>query len=278
MRDSLFARQLLEDVRVLASEAMGGRATGTVGAERAREYLIGRLEAIGVEPWAGRFRHPFAGDPGGVNLIGWLPGEDEGASWLLVLAHHDHLGRLDGELHPGADDNASGLATLLGAAAALAERPRRRGVLLVSPDGEEEGQAGSMALAADPPFPLERVGLVVNLDMLSRSERGELWVAGTAHHAALAPALLAAAARSPVTVRLGHDQPDPDDERFDWSSESDHAAFHELGLPWLYFGVEDHPDYHTPNDTFERIDAEFFVGAAATAVDFLTGYADGEDD
>ncbi len=266
--------QLLEDIRILASEEMEGRATGSKGAERARRYIAERFATIGLEVLADDYRHPFEQDGvAGVNLVGVLPGAEPWLGWVLVLAHHDHLGVIAGELHPGADDNASGVAAMLAVAGRLAAAGTLRTLLFVSPDAEEQGRAGSAALVEEPLLPLERVELVVNFDMLSRSVAGELWVAGCAHSPELAAPLRALAARSPVLLRLGHDRPDPRAERQDWTTESDHAAFHEAGLPWLYFGVEDHDDYHTPRDSFERIDADFLLRVAATVTDFLAEIA-----
>lgn len=266
------AGRLLRDLARLASPAFAGRCTGTEGAESARRLIEARFAEIGLEPLAAPgFRHPFGGDTPGINLVGHLPGADPEARWLVVLAHYDHLGEEEGEVYPGADDNASGVAVLLATAEALAVRPGRHPVLFVCPDAEEWEQAGSRALVAAPPIDLDDIDLVINLDMLSRSTAGELWVAGTAYFPELLARVAAAAARSTVAVRTGHDR--PDEGRADWSADSDHAAFHAAGVPWLYFGVEDHDDYHTPDDTFERIDESFFLGAAATVVDFVADLA-----
>jgi len=66
-----------------------------------------------------------------------------------------------------------------------------------------------------------------------------------------------------VTLLAGHDRPDlsPGD---DWTHASDHGPFHEAGIPFLYFGVEDHEDYHRPTDTFANIDADFLLRAVET--------------
>jgi hypothetical protein len=71
--------------------------------------------------------------------------------------------------------------------------------------------------------------------------------------------------RSKVTVRYGHDRPEqgPDD----WTDQSDHGAFFARKVPYVYFGVENHADYHQPTDTADRIDAAFFGDAADTIVD-----------
>ena len=105
--------------------------------------------------------------------------------------------------------------------------------------------------------------LNVNLDMVSRNERDELYVAGTYHYPSLLPLVQRLAGEAPVTLRTGHDRPDlPSGD--DWTLLSDHGPFHRAGIPFLYFGVEDHEDYHMPTDTFDKIDADFFVRAVET--------------
>jgi Zn-dependent M28 family amino/carboxypeptidase len=74
------------------------------------------------------------------------------------------------------------------------------------------------------------------------------------------------AARSDVTVKVGHDRPDlPQGD--DWTSASDHGPFHAAGIPFLYFGVEDHPGYHNPSDDAEHIKPEFYAAVVATIID-----------
>jgi len=68
-------------------------------------------------------------------------------------------------------------------------------------------------------------------------------------------------------VPFGHDLPGTGDE--DWTMQSDHGVFHEAGIPFVYFGVEDHPDYHQSTDTADRIDPDFFAKAAAVVLDAL---------
>jgi len=80
--------------------------------------------------------------------------------------------------------------------------------------------------------------------------------------------LEAVGARHDVHLRFGHDQPNHP-EQADWTLASDHAPFHEAGIPFVYFGVEDHPGYHAPSDTFDRITPDFFVQAAALVLDAL---------
>ena len=89
---------------------------------------------------------------------------------------------------------------------------------------------------------------------------------GGAHHtAALGPILESVAAEAPLTLRLGHDRPGAP-EGDDWTSASDHAPFHAAGIPFVYLGVEDHPDYHRPTDDVERIVPGEYVAAVRTVL------------
>ena len=81
------------------------------------------------------------------------------------------------------------------------------------------------------------------------------------------PALASVAAASSIKLLFGHDR--PEDRGEDWTMQSDHGSFHRAGIPFVYFGVEDHPDYHRASDTAEKIDTRFFAAAANTILDAL---------
>jgi hypothetical protein len=134
--------QLLEDVRVLSADAMQGRDTGAPGGEMARNYIVGRLEGLGVvappmgrlQPWEmqGRTR---AGPRtyNGVNVIGVIPGTRVTDRYIVVTAHYDHVGvNAEGQVFNGADDNASGVATMLALAADLKRQAPEHSVLIVA--------------------------------------------------------------------------------------------------------------------------------------------------
>jgi Zn-dependent M28 family amino/carboxypeptidase len=141
-------------------------------------------------------------------------------------------------------------------------------VLVALLDAEEEGSWGARMLLARPPVELERIALNINLDMVARTEDGGLWAAGAYHTPALRPILEAVAAEASVTLRLGHDAPGGAGGD-DWTMSSDHSAFHTTGIPFVYFGVEDHEDYHRSTDDFERIDAGAYVASVRTILSAL---------
>ncbi len=260
----------MRDVRILSADEMEGRLIGSPGGALARAYLIGRLTEIGAAPAGDEFAQPFsAGTPDkprdGVNLVARIAGTATSDRVLVVMAHYDHLGVRNGEVFNGADDNASGVAGLLAVAEAFRKSPPRHTVILALVDGEEGGLSGSRAFVAKPPVPLEKIALAVNFDMLSKSAQGELYVSGGYHFPWLKPRLDRLAARVPVTLKQGHDGP-PWTGEDDWTSQSDHFAVHEKGVPWVYFGVEDHPEYHRPTDDFATVPQPFFNRSVASVV------------
>lgn len=262
--------QLLEDVRILSAEDMQGRLIGTPGGAKARAYILDRFRQIGISPLPGMsLESPFLAQRdgktvNGANVLGLLPGTAGSDRALMIMAHYDHLGVRNGQIYNGADDNASGVAALLQLATSLRQKAPGHGVVVAVVDGEEEGVDGSRALVRNPGFKhiLDKVVLVVNLDMVSRSDRDELYVSGGYHFPFLTPRLEAMAKDASVKLFLGHDRPEQGHD--DWTGQSDHFAFQEIHRPWVYFGVEDHPDYHQPTDDFAQIPVDFFRRSVAT--------------
>lgn len=262
--------QALKDVRILSADDMQGRMIGTPGGAKARAYLLTRLKAIGVQPFGASFEQPFTAEQkgktlNGVNLVGQIPGTSPGGPVIVVTAHYDHLGVQNGKVFNGADDNASGVAGLLAVAADLKAKAPRHTVILALVDGEEGGGFGSRWLVAHPPVPISRVALNVNFDMLSKNAKDELYVSGAYHFPWMRARLDRLAGEVPVTLKQGHDGP-PWTAEDDWTAQSDHMAFHKKKIPWVYFGVEDHPEYHRPTDDFATVPAEFFDRSVQTLV------------
>jgi len=279
--------RLHRDASILAADSMEGRRVGTPGNAAARAWLIGRLQEIGVEPLgvgegegeatpgSGGFGVTFPAVIGGdntpvegVNLVGRIPGSSPDGPVIVLGAHYDHLGVRDGEIFNGADDNASGTSGALAIAEQLvAQRPSHT-VIVALFDGEEGGLRGARAFVGNPPLPLDRIALMINMDMVGRNDAGELYAVGTYHRPGLEPLVAAVAADAPVTLLMGHDRPDlpPGD---DWTNASDHGPFHQQGVPFLYFGVEDHADYHQPTDTADRLQPAFHAAAVETVLRVL---------
>lgn len=260
----------VEDIRTLSADDMQGRAPGTPGSEKARAYILSRFAEIGLSPIGDKFEQPFefAKRDGtkvqGINLVGRIKGTKPGKA-MVVSAHYDHLGVRNGEIYNGADDNASGVSGLLAVAEAFKGRPPKHDVIFAVVDAEESGLRGAKAFAAAPPVPLDTIALDVNFDMLSKNAKNELYVSGAAPFPFLKPILVKVATTAPVTLKLGHDT-DADGKENNWTTQSDHYAFGEKGVPWVYFGVEDHPEYHKPTDDFATVPQDFFKRSVATVI------------
>jgi Zn-dependent M28 family amino/carboxypeptidase len=192
---------------------------------------------------------------------------------IVLTAHFDHLGiraprpgsaaeAARDSIFNGADDNASGTVAVLSMARYFVLNPPRHTMVFAAVDAEEMGLRGSRTFV-EGGWPDEIV-LNVNLDMLARSD-SLLFAAGPHHYPQLRPILEAVRGRPPVVLAFGHDQPDVEGVQ-DWTRSSDHAPFHSRGIPFVYFGVEDHPDYHRATDEYDRIDPVFFLNSIRTVL------------
>ncbi|BDG05520.1 M20/M25/M40 family metallo-hydrolase [Anaeromyxobacter oryzae] len=206
------------------------------------------------------------------NVVAILPGRDPAVAGecVVVGAHHDHLGfggdaslapEQTGTVHPGADDNASGVAALLAVARAFAaEGPARRTVLFAAFGAEELGLLGSAHLVKNLPArcPVDRLQLMVNLDMVGRARGGKVYVDGADTAKGLREEVRAVADRAPrlpLVLAFGGDGYGP----------SDHTSFYARGVPVLFLFTGAHADYHRPSDTADKIDAEGLAAVARLA-------------
>lgn len=269
--------QLMRDVTTLAAPNFEGRQAGRPGGVKARQWLAGQFTAIKLTPpGPNGYVQLFSFSDGGTeylggNVVGRIAGTDPRARLIVVTAHYDHLGVRNGSMYRGADDNASGVAALLAAARYFRANPPRHSMVFAALDAEEGGgshENGARTLVST--LSPAAVALNVNLDMVSRSDAREIYAAGTYHTPRLKPILEEVQQRAPVKLLFGHDRPEaaaggPED----WTLESDHGEFHRAGVPFVYFGVEDHADYHKPTDTPDKINPQFFGDAADTILDAL---------
>lgn len=264
--------RLLEDLKFLSSSGLEGRAPLTDGSKLARGYITDRYKKLGLTSQFRDFTQhfPLKGRPNSKesghasNVVGFIPGANSDEI-ILVMAHYDHLGKKGNDIFHGADDNASGVSGLLAIAGYFSENRPDRSIIFAATDAEELGLLGARALVKDFPFPLEQIVLVVNMDMISRSKSKELYAVGTRHYPHLAPYLKEVMRGSDIRLVLGKDGGGGED----WTNSSDHAPFHAEGIPFVYFGVDDHEDYHKVTDTFERIDQDFFYNAVKTVLEFI---------
>lgn len=206
------------------------------------------------------------------NVLAILPGSDPalGKEAVVLGAHYDHLGRVDGVIRPGADDNASGVAALLEISRAFAPLKPRRTLVFAFWTGEEEGKFGSSHYVRQPRWPLARTAAYLNLDMIghpwtaeeirklvtdARLDRGEAFLARPEDF--IEPGVATSAPwLGPVLATAGSGVGAP--LHLDWTDGlhggSDYRPFARAGIPFVRFFGNFHPDYHQPGDTPDRLD------------------------
>lgn len=257
--------QLLMDIETLSSDKFEGRKTGTKGSELARIYLINRFKEIGVKPHPQQkgFEQSFElkgrnGEPAiiGKNIIAYIPGETDNV--IVISAHYDHLGIKNKEIFNGADDNASGVSALLQFANYFQKNKPNSTLVFAIFDAEEMGLQGAKYFVANPIVPLEKIKLNINMDMIAHNDKQELYAVGTFKYPELKRYLITT--NPNLKLLTGHD--DLKMGQDDWTNQSDQGAFNAKNIPFLYFGVEDHKDYHKASDKYENINKTFFVDAA----------------
>jgi Zn-dependent M28 family amino/carboxypeptidase len=183
-----------------------------------------------------------------------------------VSAHYDHLGAANDVIYNGADDNASGTAAVLAMAQWFKAHPPENSMIFALFDGEELGLLGAKAFVEKPPVPIERIIAIVNSDMVSRNVKGELYAAGTSVYPVMKPLLDSIAAVAPVKLLLGHDTGTGSSN---WIQQSDQGPFATKKIPFVCFGVEDHPDYHSPGDRVEHIEPGFYYRSVRTIAELV---------
>lgn len=265
---SFDAKKLTQQLKELSSSVMDGRRTGTEGNKKARTYIIERLKQLGIDRYVPGYEQPFsistAGSmsegTGGVNILGVIPGKKK--ETIVISAHYDHLGNRDGKLYYGTDDNASGTAALLALAEYFKKNAPEHRIVLAFFDAEEMGLRGSAYFVNTLNQEKENVVLNINMDMVARGDKNELYACGTYYHPNLKAPLEGVEEPEGITLLFGHD--DPEKKRDDWTTQSDQGSFHAKKIPFIYFGVEDHPDYHQVTDTFDKVNQDFYAKSVET--------------
>src|SRR5215469_10735516 len=202
------------------------------------------------------------------NVLAYLPGKSE--EYVIIGAHYDHLGYGNadslapsqiGQIHPGADDNASGTAGVLELARLFAPMKGQlpRGILFASLAGEELGLLGSAHWVQNPTLPIEKAVAMLNMDMIGRIKDGKVFIGGVGTGSSLKTLL--EQAQSGPNFKIEYSP--------GGYSASDHTSFVTKRIPVLFFFSGLHSDYHKPSDTWDKIDSQ----AAVRLVDVVGGTA-----
>ena len=170
--------RLTKHVYFLASDSLKGRNAGSDDADKAAKYIVQQFEAMGVEPYFKEgYYQPFEkyGTNTYKNIVGVIPGNDPVLKneYIIIGAHYDHLGVKNEKVYNGADDNASGTATVIEMARILKDRQSqlKRSVIVVAFDAEEKGLWGSNHLAET--LDLSKIKLMMSIDMVGWLHKGK---------------------------------------------------------------------------------------------------------
>jgi Zn-dependent M28 family amino/carboxypeptidase len=278
----LAADVLAAHVNYLASTELAGRKAGSKEEAQATDYVAQKLREVGLT--AERQAFPIREGGESHNLHVMVAGNGAHATEAVVLgAHLDHLGVVDGAMYPGAEDDASGVAVVLEITRVLVERRAEidRSVLVVFFGAEEIGLVGSKAFVATPPIPRERIVAMINVDMIGRplADQGALalpkslfgidgdhsfGILGTRNRPGFRRVVTTAAADVGIRAIGIEDLPGPIAEAVDRMSQGrgDNASFENAGIPTLFFGSGESDDYHQPTDTADKIRGDIMAARA----------------
>lgn len=276
--------QLWQDLLALSDEAMQGRKSGTAGAERARAYITSRYREAGLiplpvlsdadpssdgSPWLHRFKMPgLFSQKEGRNVVGFIPGKMFPQHHIVITAHYDHLGKKGRNIYYGANDNATGVAAMFYLAKYLVHSGPEHSFVFLATDYEEDGLYGAKAFVEEGIIAHDNIRLNINLDMIGQPGRDwMLYTVGTRWQPDLKPVINDVIDTAPVCMQMGLDKPTRSYDRrhrIDWRKASDHWAFAQESIPWLFFGVKDYKYYHSPRDTADRLSQPFYTGVVDT--------------
>lgn len=278
-REAITSEELRRHTIFLASDTLEGRAAGTQGGRAAAAYLAVEFDKAGLKPAAEGedFLQPF--ENGYQNLLGLVPGSDPDLAGevIIVSGHFDHVGLGNrgnsfgpyGQIHNGADDNASGTAAVLAVARAIAslDTAPRRSVLFALWDAEENGLLGSKHWLENPTLDVQSIRLMINCDMVGRLRNNSLVAYGTRTAAGLRQHLAEANAGSDLMIN------------FDWRqrTDSDHWPFFQQGIPYVLLHTGDHEDYHRPSDDPDKINYEGLAVVSRLLFNLACNVADAPD-
>lgn len=256
--------QIIDDLKFLSSDSCEGRQPGTAGHARAIKRILSRMREAGLDSFKRSLLQFFSGKrinntKQGVNIAGWIKGTKYPEKYIVISAHYDHVGKaVNGDIYHGASDNASGTACLLAMAKYFKQHPHPYSLIFAAFDREESGEEGSFYFVNQAMSNTSHLNIKFNLnvDMIARNDKNEIFACGIIHYPFFSYLVKETQSKTNVKLLMGHDT---GKRREDWTSLGDHFAFHAEKIPFLYIGVEDHPDYHKTTDTYDKIDLTNYI-------------------
>jgi Zn-dependent M28 family amino/carboxypeptidase len=260
---------LFEHLSYLSSNDLGGRKIASEGNILAQKYIINQLVGSSIQPLNNEYQQKFIiknhfNEIEGHNIIAMIPGSGNIESFIVLTAHFDHIGKKGNKVYNGADDNASGTSALLAFGQQLIKTPLKHNVILLFTDGEESNLHGAKAFVKDHQRIMSNVVLNINLDMIAGSKRTtKLRFLSRGINNLLTDANLRGLKKLQnsfdIPIKKGFRVKNSGSHhRVKWLMASDHGIFHRAGIPFIYFGVGTHKNYHQHSDTFGNVNLSFF--------------------
>ncbi len=268
----LDSTQMVTDLQQLSSDAFKGRKADYPEIILTHQLIQNRLRQAGLDSFAVGLAQDFTVGASAVqhkNLLGFIRGNTKPDEYIVMGAHYDHLGvNGAGDVYNGADDNASGVAAVMAAAKYFSAHPPKHSIIFALWAAEEVGLRGSQYFTNNLPagLSLTNIKFNLNLDMVARSDNNKIWACGLFHYPAYRYLVDSLQGKTSVQLLSGYDSPASPD---DWTYQSDQGSFHQKGIPFLYLGVEDHPDYHKVTDEFNRVNLGRYVENANIAAQMM---------
>ncbi len=266
---------VMQKVFTLSADSMQGRSTKSKAIEKSRKFLVDQLVKIGVAAYVPEYLQPFEipqkkGDTLiGKNILAYVEGSNS-QEIIVLSAHYDHVGMKDeANIFNGADDNASGTVALLEMAKYFSVHQPEHTMIFAFFDAEEMGLLGAKYFVQSSAIDSSLLKLNVNMDMVARGDKNELYAVGTYYNPQLKTYIQRAAKGKGIKMIYGADKPT---DKPNWTYSSDHGAFHKVGVPFVYFGVDDHKDYHKTTDTADKINPVFYLAAIELIKDAVLNF------
>lgn len=262
---------LLNHLQILSSNEFSGRKFSTAGNQLAQNYIITILKKLSITPFKGSYQHQFIqhnffNNKQGTNIIGFIEGKKHANQFIVLSAHYDHLGSRGHKIYNGADDNASGTSALLAFAESLLLKPLDHSVILLFTDGEEVSLLGAKAFVTEQEKLLPQIKLNINIDMIAGSRKTKVlhyidYELDKLLQHADQQKLDNCQKSTRFTLKKGFARSrgvQSSAMKTNWHTASDHGVFYQNKIPFIYFGVGTHKNYHTEKDNYENINVDFF--------------------
>lgn len=277
---SIFSSEdMMETIRFLSDSKLKGRGLGTKELDTAADFVAEKFRNAGLQPGGDAKESYFQTWEDLIedttvtlrNVIGFIPGKNPeiAAQSLVIGAHYDHLGLgwpdvrggNKGKIHPGADDNASGIAVLLELARILGQTlSPERSIVFVAFTGEESGKKGSKKYVSDYKlFPAANTFAMLNLDTVGRLGKKKLYIIGANSAKDWMHIFKGAGFVTGVEIDIVSEELD----------SSDQKSFHDINVPAVQLFTGPHSDYHRPTDTADKIDPDGLVKVASVAKEVI---------